>query len=451
MKKLDYLLRSLGLIATALCCLDTANAQTNTVVATPQQLTFNTQTGVAPLSQTMLLSSASGTANVTITPRSDTNWLTVTPQSGTTPLIVTVSIGAGAPTTTGVDVGFINVQSGVQSGTTTLSVPVTLNTNSTGGASPISSNPNSLSFVFANGSTVAASQTVSLSSSSSTVTNFTATPITSNGISWLSVSTAAGSLPGDLLVTVNPVPLVASPGTFNAAVAINAPGTNGISIPVLVTIQGVPALDVSPASLSFGYQLGTSAPTAETLTLSSSTGANVPFTATFEPTSCGNWIVLNQSSGATPSTLSVQVNTSGLAAGQCAGQINIAAPGASNPNVSVPVSLLVSTLPLIQAPTSGPTFTYQIGGSAPAPQSVQIPSSTPGLSIAASAAPSSGGPNFLEVTPATGATPLSLTLTVSPTALQTLGPGTYLENGNSNRVGSRQFTADVPYHAHRHQ
>ena len=74
---------------------------------------------------------------------------------------------------------------------------------------------------------------------------------------------------------MNPVPLVASPGTFNAAVAINAPGTNGISIPVLVTIQGVPALDVSPASLSFGYQLGTSAPAAETLTLSSSTGANV--------------------------------------------------------------------------------------------------------------------------------------------------------------------------------
>jgi uncharacterized protein (TIGR03437 family) len=439
-KKLDYLLRTLGLIATALSCLDTASAQTNTVVATPQQLTFNTQTGVAPLSQTFLLSSPSGSANVSITPRSDTNWLTVTPQSGTTPLIVTASIGAGAPTTTGVDVGFINVQSG----TTTLSVPVTLNTNSTGGASPISANPNSLSFVFANGSTVATSQTVSLSSSSSTVTNFTATPITSNGISWLSVSTAAGSLPGDLMVTVNPVPLVASPGTFNAAVAINAPGTNGISIPVLVTIQGVPSLNVSPVTLSFGYQLGTSAPAAQTLALSSSTGANVPFTATFEPTSCGNWIVLNQSSGATPSTLSVQVNTSGLAAGQCAGQINIAAPGASNPNVSVPVSLLVSTLPLIQAPTTGPTFTYQIGGSAPAPQSVQILSSTAGVSIAASAAPSGGGPNFLEVTPATGATPLALTLTVSPTALQTLGPGTYLETVTLTASGAGNSPQTFP-------
>ncbi len=111
---------------------------------------------------------------------------------------------------------------------------------------------------------------------------------------------------------VNPVSVLNTPGTFNAAVAINAPGTNGISIPVLVTIQGVPVLDLSPAHLSFGYQIGTSGPAAQTLTLSSSTGANVSFTATAQPTTCGNWIVLNQNSGATPSTLSVQVNTSAL-------------------------------------------------------------------------------------------------------------------------------------------
>ena len=106
-------------------------------------------------------------------------------------------------------------------------------------------------------------------------------------------------------MSVNPLGI--SAGTFNAAVAINAPGTNGISIPVLVTIQGTPSLNVSPAQLSFGYQLGTAAPPAETLMLSSSTGANVTFTATAQATSCGNWIVLNQNSGATPSTLSVQV------------------------------------------------------------------------------------------------------------------------------------------------
>jgi uncharacterized protein (TIGR03437 family) len=416
------LLFSLGLIAATLCCFDTADAQANAVVATPQQLTFNTQTGVTTPSQTILLSTASGSENVTVTADSDTGWLTVSPGSGTTPLVITASVGAGA-LTTGAHLGFINILSG----TTTLTVPVTLNANTTGAASPISANPNSLSFVFPAGSSAAVTQTVSLSSSVSSVTNYTSTVLTNNGSSWLSVNPTAGSLPGTLQVTVNPVDLLNTPGTFNAAVAINAPGTNGISIPVLVTIQGTPALDVSPTQLSFGYQLGTSGPAAQTLTLSSSTGANVSFTSTTQSTNCGNWIVLNQNGGATPSTLSVEVNTSGLTAGNCTGQINISAPGASNPSVTVPVSLLVSTLPLIQVPTTGPAFTYQIGGAAPASQSVQITSSTSGLNIATGVAPTSGGPNFLEITPTSGTTPQSLALSVNPTVLANLGPGTYTE------------------------
>jgi uncharacterized protein (TIGR03437 family) len=421
-KSIGHSLFSLGLIATALCCLDTANAQTNAVVATPQQLTFNTQTGVTTPPQTILLSSASGSANVSISAHSTGNWLTVTPQTGATPLVLTVSVGAGAPTS-GVDVGFINITSG----NTNFSIPVTLNANSAGGSSPITANPNSLSFIFAAGSTAATSQTVALSSSSSSVKNFTATTITDSGASWLSVAPTAGSLPGNLQVTVNPVTFGSNPGTFNAAVAINAPGTSGISIPVLVTIQGVPALKVTPAKLSFGFQIGTAAPAAQTLALSSSTGANVSFTAMANPASCGNWLVLNQNSGATPSTLTAQVNTSGLAAGQCSGEIDISAPNASNASTVIPVSLLVSTLPLIQAPTTGPTFTYQIGGAAPAPQNVPITSSTSGLSIAASAAPDNQGPNFLQISPAMGTTPQALTLTVSPTVLQNLGPGTYTE------------------------
>ncbi len=279
MKTTGHRLFSLGLIAATLCCFATADAQTNEVVATPQQLTFNTQTGVTTPSQTILLSTASGSASVTsVVAHSDTGWLTVSSPAGTsTPLVLTVSIGAGAPSS-GVDVGFINILSG----TTILSVPVTLNANSTGAASAISANPNSLSFVFAPNSTVATSQNVSLSSSSSNVTAYTATPLTYNGTPWLSVSPTSGSLPGELQVSVNPLGI--SAGTFSAAVAINAPGTNGISIPVLVTIQGTPSLNVSPAQLSFGYQLGTAAPPAETLMLSSSTGANVTFTATAQAT-----------------------------------------------------------------------------------------------------------------------------------------------------------------------
>jgi uncharacterized protein (TIGR03437 family) len=436
----------LGLIAAALCCLDTAAAQTNAVIATPQQLTFNTQNGVATPSQSILLTTATGSATISsIAARSDSNWLVVTPASGTTPLVVTVSIGPGAPTA-GVDVGFINILSGG----TNLSIPVTLNANSGGVASPIKANPNSLSFVFAPGSSLAQSQSVALSSSTTSVTNYTATPYTSSGAPWLGVNPTAGPVPGTLQVSVNPVGLAA--GTFNAAVAINAPGTNGITIPVLVTVQGTPSLDVTPAQLSFGYQIGAAVPAEQTLAVTSSTGANVSFTASAQTTSpsCGNWIVLNQNNSATPSTLGVQVSTTGIdTAGitttTCNGQIMISAPGASPQSVTVPVSLLVSTMPLIQAPTTPVTFTYQIDGTAPAAQTVPITSTTSGLSITATAAPATGQPNFLEVSPATGTTPQSLTLTVNSNALATLGPGTYTETVsiNGSAAGNSPQTFDV--------
>src|SRR5713226_1633060 len=203
------------LLVLALGCFDTARAQ-STLTASPSQLTFNTQSGVATASQTLLLTS-SAPASVTITPFSTNNWLVVTPSSGTTPLTLTVSVGAAAPTS-GTSVGYINATSSAGS----LSVPVTLNANS-GGTSPLTANPNSLSFTFPPNSTVAVTQNVSVSSASSSVTTFTATGTTSSGANWLTVNPVFGSVPGSFQVTVNPMAL-GSAGTFNAAVAINAPG-----------------------------------------------------------------------------------------------------------------------------------------------------------------------------------------------------------------------------------
>jgi len=440
-KKTGLALFPLGLIATLLCQPDTANAQTNALVASPQQLTFNTQTGVTTPSQNILLTSATGSASFSYVAVSDTKWLVVTPSGSSTPAILTVSIGPSAPTS-GTDVGFINLLSGTNS----LSIPVTLNPGSTGAPSAISANPNSVSFVFTAGTTVPQSHNVTISSSSSSVTSYTATTFTNNSGSWLSVTPAAGNLPNTLQVAVNPA-LLTSPGTFNGAVAVNAPGTTGISIPVLVTVQGTPSLNVSPAQLSFDYQPGTALPAAQNLTFTSSTGATVDFTANAETTNCGsNWIVLNQSSSATPSTLSVEINTADLNTGgaasiACTGEIAITADGASPTSTMVPINLLVSTLPIIQVPSTGPTFTYQIGGAAPAPQSVQITSTTSGIGIQAVPTPNNGGPSFLLVTPGTGTTPQSLTLSVNSSVLQNLAPGTYTETVTVSGGGAGNITS----------
>lgn len=410
------LFRLAALLSSLVCLIGTASAQNNALTANPPQLLFN-GSGV-----TQLLQITSGTAQaITVSAFSDTNWLQVNPTSGSTPIVLSVSIGSAAPTAT--DVGFINISSAGSF----LSVPVVFNPSSTGGISPISTNPNSLSFVFAANSTVPVTQDITVSSSSGAITSFTASPVTSNGGNWLTVMPSSGSLPNTLAVTVNPAGLQA--GSFKSAIAINAPGSNGISLPVEVTIGGTPAINFSPAQLSFDYQIGTSQPLAQTLSITSSTGANVSFTASATTSSCGsNWLVISPQSGATPSTIIVQANTSGLTAGSCTGTITISATGASNPSVTIPVSFLVSNNPLLQVPTTGPTFNYQVGSlTVPAVQNVQITSSTAGVAFTASASAASGSPAFLQITPASGTTPEALALSLNPQTVANLGPGTYTE------------------------
>ena len=424
MKNMEKLSVYTALLSAALlCCFDTAQAQNATLTANPPQLTFNTQNGVAAAAQTVLLTSSISPVSLSVSAYSDNNWLLVTPKSGATPLSIQVTIGAGAPTG-GTDVGFITVSG---PGSSSVTIPVTLNANSSG-QTDLSATPNVLSFNFAAGSTVPVTKTVTVSSDTASITAFTATAIMNNGGSWLSVFPTSGSLPGTFQVTVNPAALSGS-GTFNGAIAINPPGTTGLSLPVLVTIAGTPAVNVSPSQLSFQFQIGQAGPDTQNLTLTSSTGENVSFTATATTSSCGSgWLVVTPTQGATPSTLSVQINTAGLTAGPCTGAINISAPGASNPSTVVNVSLLASTNPLLLVPTTGPTFNYQIGGTQPAAQNVQLTSSSTALSFTASAAAANNGPNFLEISPASGTTPQALNLAIIPGVVATLGPGTYVEN-----------------------
>jgi uncharacterized protein (TIGR03437 family) len=215
---------------------------------------------------------------------------------------------------------------------------------------------------------------------------------------------------------------------------------------VLVTVAGTPAVNVSPAQLSFFYQTGTTQPLPQTLSVTSSTGANVSFTASAKSTTCGNnWLVLSQQSGATPSTLSVQVNTASLSAGTCTGEIDISAPGASNPSVVVPVNLLVSTNPILLVPSTGPTFTYQLGSSTlPAAQNVLITSSTPGVNFTATVSAPTGTPNFLQVNPGSGTTPQALALSLNAQVLPNVGPGAYTETVTITSSGAGNSPQSFP-------
>ena len=424
-----------SLLGALLCFSDTANAQngTLTLAASPTQLTFSAGTGtISP--QALLITSSAGSTNVSVSASSANNWLQVTPSSGTTPLQVTVSVNP-ALSALATDDGFINI---VATGAS-LAVRVELDT--LPGASPISANPNSLSFPFSVNSTVPVSQSVTLASANTSLTSFTATPRTADGGNWLIVNPTSGDISGGLQVTVNPTALPATPGPFSGAVAINAPGTNGVSLPVLVTLAGTPAIQVGSSQLAFAWQIGTNTPAAQSFSITSSTGAIVAFTAFSKTASCGSWLVISPDSGATPSSITAQVNTSGLTTGAtaqpCTGEIDISAPGASNPLLVVPVTLLVSANPLLLVPATGPTFTYQLGTSAqPATQNVQITSSGTPLAFTVSTAATTGSVDFVTVTPTTGTTPQSLAISVNPTVLASLAPATYTDTVTLTSAGA---------------
>lgn len=396
----------------------------------PAQLTFNaTVNGPAAATQSLNVSSTTGSnATFTASALSGGNWLTVSPQTGTTPQVLSVAVNPSG-LAAGSYAGFITVTSG--SGSVT--VPVVLNVNFFG-TPTVLANPSALFFGFLPGSTTAQIQQISIASLGSTPATFTATGSTSNGGSFLTVSPNSATTPGTINVTVNPTNLTA--GLYFGAIAINPPNTTGLIIPVQVNV-GVPsAINITPQQLNFAYQTGTSTPAAQTLILTTTQGP-VGFTASVNTSACvGNWVSVSPAAGIAPGALMVQVDPTGLPPETCNGVIYISAPGAVNPNITIPVSLLISKDPVLQVPATLPAIRFQSGTTIPGPQAIQVTSSNTPLNFTVTASPANGSPDFLSVSSNSGTTPQTVSLSVNPAALTGLAPNIYAENVTFTAPGS---------------
>jgi hypothetical protein len=117
------------------------------------------------------------------------------------------------------------------------------------------------------------------------------------------------------------------------------------------------AVGASPASLAFSYNIGGAVPTGQTLSLTS-TGAEVAFTAVSSPASGTTWLRISPASGTAPGSISVSVNTAGLAANTYQGSVTITPAGAGNAPLTVPVTLTV-------VPAGAPSFSAS--GVSPSP------------------------------------------------------------------------------------
>lgn len=284
-------------------------------------------------------------------------------------------------------------------------------------------------------------QTISVQSSPNAV-QFTAQAVLPAGVpQWLTVSPVSGTTPATVMAFVSPVGLQA--GTYQASIMITAAGaTNSpVTIPVILSVAGASPLTAAPGQLTFSYVIGGTPPSPQNLSVTAVTGGEINFGVTASTTSGGNWLAVTPVSGQTPATLSVSVNTTGLAPGTYAGTITLTPPAGTGGALQVPVTLTVNASPSLNVNPTSLAFYYQTGGALPSQQILSL--TTPGASIAFSVSATSSS-NWLVVTPVSGFTPGDLTVGVNASIVQALGQGRYEGSIQITAPGASNSPVTVP-------
>jgi len=102
-----------------------------------------------------------------------------------------------------------------------------------------------------------------------------------------------------------------------------------------------PAILLNPSALSFtAAASGMNPPPPQNVSVYNEGDGILSWTAT----SSAPWLIASPSSGATPSTLQISVDTSGLTAGTYKGTVTVTSDGATNPPQTISVSLTVSNV-----------------------------------------------------------------------------------------------------------
>jgi hypothetical protein len=393
--------------------LDTALAQT--LVATPNPVNFNVQTGGSAPSQNVniTLNGASVTVqSVSASTTTGQNWLL--PSVGSSSVFVSVNAS-------GLTAGTYNGTVTANTASGTISFPVNL----TVAATPtLNVNPSALNFAYQAGTPAPLPQTISLTSSGGAANATVTSSTSSGGTQWLIVSpTGQLTTPSNITVNIQPAGLAAG-STYmgNIQIVSSGGGANGtVNIPVSLLVSNNPIIAANPASLTFTAQVGNAAPS-QSLSLTSS-GGPLTYTAASSvgsPTG-GNWLQVPSQSGTTSGAITVAVNTSGLAVGTYIGAINVTAPNAGNGNLSVPVTLNITAGPVLQLSVPSLSFAYQIGQSQPLSQTVTVGSTSGQVGFTVATQTSSGG-QWLSASPTNGIAPGNFVVSVNTAGLT---QGTY--------------------------
>lgn len=294
-----------------------------------QQLSLTSTDGISPIDYSVVITNVTGGS-----------WLGIEgATTGYTPQNLTLQASPGALTLPGVYTGTLVISSSTLDGAS-LTLTVTLTVTST---TTVTISPPSLTFSEPQGGSPSAPQTLTLTSSPGTAT-YTETIAYTNGSGWLQVTPNSGSANGTVTVTVLPNTLTQAQYTAQISFAFQDASTATTTIPVTLNVTPAQSVSVSAPSLSFSYQIGTSNPATQSLTVTSTGGsANISVSAT-----SSGWLAVSPTSGPTPQTLTVTANPSAISnisAQAYTGSITISAPGVLTTPLTVPVTLTVTAAP----------------------------------------------------------------------------------------------------------
>jgi uncharacterized membrane protein len=399
--------------------------------------------------QALNLSTTSACGAISWHASSSANWLQLTPTSGqanaTTSSVISVSVNAS-----GMSAGTYPGTITVMAGTSTQSVLVSLQVQPPPppGAPVMSASPLTMTFTAIAGQSKSDGQVVVISNTGQSMLQWhTQVSLLSN--SWLGASPTGGTIaPGQtaqVLVTVNPATANLTPGDYNGQVTIigtdtsvnqNAASGSPQNIAVLLHVLPPCGLQApSSSALAFTVMQGGTSATAQPVTFTASGNCNWPVNWQASLSSHALWLTLSSLSGVVSAsgqvaTLSVNVNTSGLAPGTYTTQISLAASDSTpvaaqgSPEV-ISVTLTIQQPCQLQVSTNALTFSTTTGQTSDAQSVAFSETGTCASPVSWSVSADAGSAAWLVLSPSSGSdTGSGSSVAVSVNA-GSLAPGTY--------------------------
>lgn len=275
-----------------------------------------------------------------------------------------------------------------------------------------------LPFNYTVGGAVPNSQTITISSTSTPLT-YTVQPVYTSGGEWFRLSTTSGVTPGNIGISIDPVRLTQlAAGTYTGAIRVTS-GALTLDVPVSLIISGSALLTVENLPVRFEGAQGQTV-TERTIIVRATDGSNQQFTLSVDPPSA-TWLVLAQTGGNTgPTGAVVRLNVNPAlvtAPGTYEAALVIRSTTTPEaPAYRVPVTYVVTGSAQITANPNTLTLT-QVGSTPPPAQTINLTSSTAGLTYIASTQQ-----NWIRISQPSNTIPGSFTVTFETGSFQ---PGTY--------------------------